>query len=206
MNYIYDIYLNFNENLYDFFDWNKDDKLTRIKIIPIFKIDENELIKIINYNVKLDDNFFNNIQNKATTWNKLEKKKNYALFCDTHNVVAIEFDNYGKSIKKSTLFIDDELEIIETSYKLNKSKINFKTLNKINFTLKTRKQIKEETFIKDELKNIDNIKLNYIYFECFGKKELDRKKIIKKLLSLSKKSKEYKNLYNILKLTSTTIK
>ena len=72
--------------------------------------------------------------------------------------------------------------------------------------LKTRKQIKEENFITDELKNIDNNKLNYIYFECFGKHENDRNLILNKLLNLSKNSKTYKNLYNILKLTSTTNK
>ena len=44
MNYIYDIYLNFNKELYDFFDWNKSDKLTHIKMIPIFKVNE-ETIK-----------------------------------------------------------------------------------------------------------------------------------------------------------------
>lgn len=31
MNYIYDIYLNFNEVAYDFFEWNKNDKITHIK-------------------------------------------------------------------------------------------------------------------------------------------------------------------------------
>ena len=41
MNYIYDIYLNFNNQLYDFFDWNKSDKLIHIKSIPIIKISEN---------------------------------------------------------------------------------------------------------------------------------------------------------------------
>ena len=38
MNYVYDIYLNLNNVLYDFFDWDKNDKLIHIKKIPIFKI------------------------------------------------------------------------------------------------------------------------------------------------------------------------
>ena len=49
MNYIYDIYLNLNETLYDFFDWNKNDKLTHIKKIPVFKVSEEnfkELFKV----------------------------------------------------------------------------------------------------------------------------------------------------------------
>jgi hypothetical protein len=98
------------------------------------------------------------------------------------------------------------LEILETTYKLKTKNIEYRILKKDNIKLKTRKQIKEENFITDELKNIDSNKLNYIYFECFGKHENDRNLILNKLLNLSKNSKTYKNLYNILKLTSTTNK
>ena len=47
MNYIYDLLLNFNENIYEFYDWNKTDNIKHIKKIPIFKIDskKNETIK-----------------------------------------------------------------------------------------------------------------------------------------------------------------
>ena len=206
MNYIYDIYLNFNKNLYDFFDWDKSDKLIHIKSIPIFKISEDNIKKIINCTIKLEDKYLSLIKNKATIWNKSDKYKNYALFCDENNVIAIEFDEKGKSINKSSLFISEELEILETMYKTKYKNFEYKILNKNKNILKTRKQIKEETFISDELKNIDNKKLDYIYFECFGKHEKNREFIINKLLNLSKNSKDYKNLYNILKLTSTTTK
>ena len=206
MNYIYDIYLNFNECLYEFFDWNKNDKLTHIKMIPIFKTNEQNIKNIINYNIKIGNKYLNYVHNKATIWNKSDKYKSYALFCDDNNVIAIEFDDEGKSINKSYLLINEELEILETTYKLRTRNIEYKILNKDTIKLKTRKQIKEENFITDELKNIDSGKLNYIYFECFGKHENDRNLILNKLLNLSKNSKTYKNLYNILKLTSTTNK
>jgi len=206
MNYIYDIYLNFNKELYDFFDWNKSDKLTHIKMIPIFKVNEDTIKSFISNTVKLDEKTFSLVQNKSTIWNKANKYKNYALFADENNVIAIEFDDEGKSINKSYLLINEELEILETAYKLRMKNIEYRILNKDTIKLKTRKQIKEENFITDELKNIDNNKLNYIYFECFGKHENDRNLILNKLLNLSKNSKTYKNLYNILKLTSTTNK
>ena len=204
MNYIYDLYLNFNEEFYDFFEWNKSDKLVHIKSIPIYKTTEETFMNIISNDIKLEDKDISYIKNKSTTWSKI--KKNFALFCDSNNVIAIEFDDNGKSIKKSSLLINDELEIIECAHKFKIKNIEFKILNKSKKILKTRKQIKEETFINNELKNIDNKKLNYIYYECFGKKEKDKKIIINKLLNLSKNSKAYKNLYNILKLTSTTTK
>jgi len=206
MNYIYDIYLNFNEELYDFFDWNKNDKLVHIKMIPIFKTTEENIKNIINYNIKLEEKYLNYVHNKSVIWNKYDKYKNFALFCDDNNVIAVEFDDDGKSINKSSLLINEELEILETTYKLRQKNIEFKILNKRKYLLKTRKEIKEEKFVNDELKNIDNKKLNYIYFECFGKHEKDKNIIINKLLNLSKNSKTYKNLYNILKLTSTTTK
>ena len=206
MNYIYDIYLNFNEHLYDFFDWNKNDKFIHIKTIPIFKLSEEKIKTIINYNIKILENDFNNIYNKATTWNKSNKYKSCALFCDENNIIAVEFDDNGISINKSYLAVNDELEILETIYNIKTKIINFKILNKNKNILKTRKQIKDENFINSELKNICKDKLQYIYFECFEKKEIDINKIRNKLLNLSKNSKEYKVLYNILKLTSTTTK
>ena len=206
MNYIYDIYLNFNEYLYDFFDWNKNDKLVHIKMIPIFKTTEENIKNIITYNIKLNEKHFNSINNKTVVWNKSDKYKNYVLFCDDNNIIAVEFDNFGKSTRKSSLLINEELEILETTYKLKIKNIEFDILNKNTNLLKTRKQIKEEKFINEELKNIDNKKLDYIYFECFGKHENNKKIILNKLLNLSKNSKTYKNLYNILKLTSTTTK
>ncbi len=206
MNYIYDIYLNFNKELYDFFDWNRSDKLVHIKSIPVFKTTEENLTNIISHNIQLEENTFKDIYNKCTIWNKSIKNKSYALFCDNNTIIAIEFNENGKSINKSSLLINEELEILETTYKLKEKNINFKILGKIKNVLKTRNQIKEEQFVIKELKNISSEKLNYIYFECFGKREKNKNIIMKKLLNLSKNSKTYKNLYNILKLTSTTTK
>ena len=206
MNYIYDIYINFNKDLFDFFDWNKNDKYTHIKMIPIFKIKEEDIKKIITNTIKLNNNELDLIYKKTTTWDKNNKHKNCCLFCDKNNVIAVEFDDSGLSISKSYLFVSDELEILENFYKIKEKEIKFKTLEKNKITLKTRKQIKDDNFVIEELKNIDNNKLDYIYFECFGKHEKEKKLILNKLLSISKNSKVYKNLYDILKLTTTSIK
>lgn len=206
MNYIYDIYINFNKDLFDFFDWNKNDKYTHIKMIPIFKIKEEDIKKIITNTIKLNNNELDLIYKKTTTWDKNNKHKNCCLFCDKNNVIAVEFDDSGLSISKSYLFVSDELEILENFYKIKEKEIKFKTLEKNKTTLKTRKQIKDDNFVIEELKNIDNNKLDYIYFECFGKHEKEKKLILNKLLSISKNSKVYKNLYDILKLTTTSTK
>lgn len=202
MNYIYDIYLNLNEVLYDFYDWNKNDKLIHIKKIPIFKISEENFKMLVYNSVKFDSNFIISVHNKTEVWNISQNLNFCALFSDNNNIIAIEFDENGNSIRKSFLQIDEELEVLETINKLKEKDLNFEIIKKVNTLLRTRKELKEESFIDKELKNIDNDKLRYVYFECFGKHEKNRKEILKSIKNLSKSSKTYKNLYNILKLTS----
>lgn len=206
MNYIYDIYLNLNETLYDFYDWNKNDKITHIKKIPIFKTDESILKTIIHNIFSINKDFLSNIHNKTEIWNFNKKIDYCCLFSDGNSIISIEFNKNGKSIKKSFLYVDEELEILETIYKLKEKNIDINILKEETNILKTRNQIKEEKFINKELKNIDENKLNYIYFECFGKKETNKQIILKNINNISKNSKIYKNLYDILKLTSTTKK
>lgn len=203
MNYIYDIYLNLNDVLYDFFDWNKNDKLIHIKKIPIFKIDDQDLNKIVYNSVKVSNTFLKSVYNKTELWNLSDKIKFCALFSSNNDIIAIEFDEYGNSSKKSFLQVDEELEILETIHKIPYIDLDFDIIKKNTLLLKTRKQLKEESFIKKELKNMEKEKLDYIYFECFGKKEKNKKIILQNLENISKNSKIYKNLYDILKLTST---
>lgn len=206
MNYIYDIYLNLNERLYDFFDWNKNDKIVHIKKIPIIKVSEENMKVILSNKIQISDKILSQIYNKTEIWNLNNKIDYCALFSNCNTILAIEFNAKGKSIKKSFLFVDEELEVLEIINKLCEKSIEYKIICKENNNFKTRKQEKEEKFVNNELKNMDDNKLNYIYFECFGKTERNKKIIIDELNKISKTSKTYKNLYEILKLTSTTKK
>lgn len=206
MNYIYDIYLNLNETLYDFFDWNKNDKLIHIKKIPVIKVNE-EIIKVlINNNIKINDKLLAQIYDRTEVYNVNRKISYCALFATNSDIIAIEFNKNGKTISKSVLFVDEELEVLEIANKLCEKIIDFEILNKQKSIFKTRKQIKEEKFICNELKNMDESRLNYIYFECFGKREENKKTILENIKKLQKNSKIYKNLYDIVKLTTTTKK
>ena len=203
MNYIYDIYLNLNEVLYDFFDWNKNDKVIHIKKIPIYKISSENFENVVYNLIEVDDIFLNGVHNKTEAWNIGKRIEYCALFSDYNNIIAIEFDKTGKSIKKSYLLIDEELEVLENIQRLKEMDLEFKIIKKENIILKTRNEIRKEKFIDNELKNIESDKLDYIYFECFGKKEKNKKIILKNIRQISKSSKTYKKLYDILKLTST---
>ena len=202
MSYIYDIYLNFMEVPYDFYDWNRNDLLTHIKKAPIFKTNSESFKAVMKYNIKIKQNLIKYINNKTEVWNNNSKPINCALITDSNNIIALLFDNNGKSIKRSFLMIDEELEILDDLIDVEEIELEFEVLNSINYNFKTRKQTRNDEFVAKELKNINYDRLKYIYYDCFNKVETNKDAIIKKLKSIPKASKDYQNLYNILKLTS----
>ena len=96
MNYIYDIYLNFNNTLIDFFDWNKNDKLTHIKKTPIFKINSNNFKILCSNKVKVDTTTLNQIENKTEVWKDKRGIKYCCLFCTDSSIICIKFDKNGR--------------------------------------------------------------------------------------------------------------
>lgn len=204
MKYVYDIYLNFNETLYDFFDWEKNDSIVHVKRIPVFRINGEKFKEIMTHNIKTNSLFLDSIYNKTEVWNYNKKYISSLLIFDGNNILALMFNKNGISIKRSFMAIDEEQEVIEELNELDEYNLEFECTNKVKYLCKTRNQIKEEEFIKKELKNINIDKLKYIYFECFDKKENNEELILKEISKMKKPSIAYKNLYNILKLTSTS--
>ena len=201
MNFTYDIYLNLNKTLYDFFEWKKSDNIVHVKKIPFFKIDSILFKKIIEYNFIIDEYLYNDIEDKTELYNKT--KDSCIIFSDGDNAIAIKFDKNRKSIKRSFLYISEELDILEETSKSNKKELEIKLVEKIKFKFKTRFEIEKENFIKKELKNVEAEKLKYIYFECYGIKENNINEIINKFKNIKNTDKVYNNLYNILNLTSS---
>lgn len=203
MIYIYDILLNFKDELYDFYDWNKNDNIIHIRKIPLIKIKEKDLVNIKNNNVKFDEETLNQIKDKAEIFTpKISKKIEYmTLLSDGNYVIGLQIE--GKKIKKSSLLIDEELDILEDVNNLDFMNINYKIINKgINNELKTRKQRETEKFIKKGINKIknDEEKLKYLYYECFDKKEENKEKILYKMLNNINNLDVNKKIYNFLKL------
>lgn len=193
MNYIYDIILNFNEQIYDFYEWNKSDNLTHIRKIPLIRINSKDLYNIENNNIRFNEELFNKISNKTEIFSgRTVKNIDACLFSDGTSVLALKFKN--NKYYYSKLILEEEMEVTEVSTRMKESVINYEIISKKIKSLKTRKELEIENYVKKELnileKNHEEEKLKYLFFECFGKKEYD----VKKLYNESDK------IYGILKL------
>ena len=169
MNYIYDILLNYNDYAYDIFEWNKNDKITHVRKIPLIKLKTYDLLNFINKNIKLDSEFLLKIYKKTELFNK--KNIDYA-FVGTDGKIVIAFKIEKGKMKYSQLFLDEENEVLDFSVNLTFTDIKYNVINSKNRDyLVTRNEKMMKKYIYDELKKIKDIeKLNFLYLECFNKK------------------------------------
>ena len=185
MNYIYDVLLNFNEKIYEFYDWNKNDNIRHIKKIPIIKVSNKDLDIIKNNQVEFEKSFLESIYNKTEEFtSKKNKLIEYAcLFTDDLEVIGV---NVNKKILYSKLLLDEEMEVLDIALHISERKIDFKIIKKNSIQeFKTRNEIEQINKAKEELNKIlkeNNMeKLKYLYYECFDQKIDSPKEIIKTL-------------------------
>ena len=112
MNYVYDVVLNFQEELIEFYEWDSKDTIDHIKKIPIFRINSTSLNDLINKNIIISNDFIQKIKNKTKCFRKTNDLKYSALFTDLNKVIGIEFSETGKILCRSSLLLDEEESII----------------------------------------------------------------------------------------------
>lgn len=205
MNYIYDIFLNFNDTLYDIYEWNKNDNIIHIRKIPLFKVDKKTMCDFITKKVELSSEFLSKVFKKTEVFgkNKIDNINYCFLISDGIDVIAIKLGN-----KYSRLLIEEEREVldyvksiktIEMEYNVikNNKKISFKTRNEIRIKEYIIKKINEL------IKYNEYDKLKYLYLDCFNKSiNEDVDKFF--FLELNKNwDNVYLKLYNLLKLIET---
>lgn len=197
MNYIYDVILNFNEELYEFYDWDKDDELLHIRKMPVIKVDQTFISDLRRNKIKINDNL--NIRNKTELFQKkgIRYLENACIFTDGKEAIAVLIKRNGL-VLKSKMIIDEEDDAVCIGKKQETKKIDYKVIeNDVLNEFKTRKERKIQKYIFKELETMEKEKLNYIYFECFNeRKNTDIKKEI-----LDNFDKVYMSIYEILKLS-----
>ncbi len=210
MNYIYDILLNFQDEYYDFFEWNPDDKITHIKKTPIIKISNEDLNTIKEANTKFSEDFLKQIYNKTQIFKKYDINTiNYVcVFCSANESIGVKINKTGTVVGKSSLLLDENDEVLEANENMETKKIDFSSKLKIKTSrFHTRKEIEEskETIKKLQhlFKNGEENKLNYLFFECFGKKENDINKVFNKIKNeVYKYNENYNKINDFLKIIS----
>ena len=213
MIYTYDILLNWTkgERLKEFYEWNLEDDLEHIKKMPIIRIRESLLKDLLTSKVKIDKTFLSKIKYKSESYfhNEIDVI-DYAVIVTTEKkALALELDNEGNIMYKSSLLIDEEEEVLEIGEELVIMDIPYEVITKNKkVSYLTRKEEEEKKFLIKEIKKIkqnkERSKLNYLYKEFF----VDNVESFNDKLTLLEKeiSKDYNsfhhNLYNLLKLST----
>lgn len=201
MNYIYDILLNFNDDIYDFYEWNNNDEITHIRKIPIIKTNSLHMKNIKNNYVELEEEFLSTIKNKTEIFSGRTIKNIEYSFLISDGIEVIGLNIKNNKIRYSKLLLNEEGEVLEVVGRLKENELQYKVLNKKNISeFKTRKEKEMYKYVIKEikkLKNEENIeKLKYISYECFSEKiEND---IYENLIN--KIEENYIKLYKIFKL------
>lgn len=206
MNYYYDIVLNLNEELYEFYEWEENDSIDFIKKIPLFRVSTKTLKDNLKYQTKFSQTMIDQIKNK-TIIKKNENLENIFLISDTKNALALEINNEGLVINRSKLLVSDEMNLIEMIYSLKEVKIEYEKIKKYEARKELRQIEKIKKLIKCEIDLLyqekNRSKLKYLYYEWFNTVENSLEKMYEEMNTELEKnfSEKLNNIYDLIKLS-----
>lgn len=190
MRYIYDIVLNFEKCFFEFYEWEKNDNIINIKKIPVFFVN-NETYKIIKHNnVTVNIEFVDKLRDKTFTYNKIKVGPS-CLISNGMEVIGLLFNDKGDVIKKSSLLIDEEEEVLEEITDSDVYVIDIVKSRKIKKDNFNRRDSERRDFLINYINKENNVSnLKYLYYDYFELEE-DDSNIIK-----DKLTNEIKNNWN----------
>lgn len=207
MIYIYDIVLNLNKKIIEFFEWEEQDNIVFVRKIPLFLVNTTTINDILNNDLKVNDSFLDLIK-KKTIFKSYEEYRHVTLFTDQKVVVAVCFNINGFSILKSRLLLEEETDILFLSNKLKEISLEYLIYkkNKVENLYLTRNEEKIKKRLLEEIndlyKNNNIVKLNYYFFECFNYIENNKNIVYTKLVnSINNFDDRHYNLYKLMKLS-----
>lgn len=211
MKYIYDILMNLDDKLYEFYEWAMDDEIEYFKKIPLFKVNNITYNTIVVNAIINDQSFINSIYNITEIYDcKRVKLVNYAcLFTNGREVLGVLLNKVGKVLMISKLYIDEEVEVLDVAQGMSETKINVinGTVAEEKNMFLTRNETHKKQFLIKELeelyinKKID--KLKYLYYECFSSIEYNIDIVyerIKQFLNMEW-DKKHDDLYDLVRLS-----
>lgn len=210
MTYIYDILLNFtdDERLLEFFEWEKEDTIEHIKKIPLIRVSTKQLETLINNQIIIEKNFLDKIEDTTQLYKNSNNIQYATLISDLNKVIAVEFNNKGEVIGKSSLLLDEEEAVIDECLDMKEEYLTYNIkMKKIAHPFLTRAELRKKRYLLKEIENIykeEKIeKFNYLYEEVFNSDDLSMKEKYCRLKKDIEKnfSEKHKNLYEIIRLT-----
>lgn len=208
MNYYYDVVLNFSDELINFYEWEESDSLEYFKKIPLVLVSSKQYKEIVSHDIKVSQDFLESIKEKSKS--NLSDSLYTVIFADKNGSTAIEFDESGKSILRSSLLPLDEVNIGEIIYTLNTKKINYEILKSLKYNDSLRCEKKLRLIIKTEINSLkrknDNLKLKYLYMEWFNHEPESNDISLEMLESVDNESSEtLYRLYDLIKLSYNNV-
>lgn len=208
MNYYYDVVLNFSDELINFYEWEESDSFEYFKKIPLVLVSSKQYKEIVSHDIKVSQDFLESIKEKSKS--NLSDSLYTVIFADKNGSTAIEFDESGKSILRSSLLPLDEVNIGEIIYTLNTKKINYEILKSLKYNDSLRCEKKLRLIIKTEINSLkrknDNLKLKYLYMEWFNHEPQSNDISLEMLESVDNESSEtLYRLYDLIKLSYNNV-
>lgn len=200
MNYIYDIVLNFQDNYYQFFEWNRTDKIKNISKISVYRVTDQDLLNLKYNKVIIAVPFLNQIKEDNKKYKKL-----MCLVSNTKQSIGILIGSDGAILKKSSLLFEEEEEVNIFSQTLPITEINY--VKNIKMETRNSSHLRIEIEKKDILieylnKTTDLPTLKYLYYEYYKEECDDQNQIKKSLLTEVKQewTQKQNNLYQVVHL------
>lgn len=200
MNYIYDVALNFQENYYQFFEWNRHDKIKNIPKIPIYHIGDEDLLSMKNNKIKVNSTLINKI--------KEGNKKQQKIICLVSNqkiTLGLLFSEEGFLLKRSSLIYEEEDEANNLASNLPLTKITYQENIPLNHENKLRIEIEKKEILLNYINHLkDPLLIKYLYYEYFRKECPSLKKMKSTILEAISENwtKKQNDLYHLVKLIS----
>lgn len=176
MIYVYDILVNLNEKMYDFYDWDDTDDFVHVRRVPMFKVNENVYFDLVTKKVRISQEVMSSIKDKTQVFSSrnIDILPFCAVFTNGNSASLIEFDSKGYTFRKSKFLINEEIEILDIAKNMKVSAVEY---NVIQRKVSRNSMIRSESLIVDriliELENLkdDEEKLSYLYYEWFERQD-----------------------------------
>lgn len=172
MIFIYDVLVNMNEDLIDFYDWEETDTYEHIRRGCLIKIYSEDYYNLLTKTFKIDLELMNQIKDKTQKFSGRNTLiVDYQLaFTDGINAFMVKFDKNGVSKLKSKFLVNEEVEILAISTNMKITKVNYEILkDEKRQNRMTRKEKRIVNLITSELNILknDKDKIDYLYYEWF---------------------------------------